>query len=67
MKVNSKFEFPLELDMYKYTTEFANGMNLDPDETKYELKAIIIHRGGAYGGHYLAYIKDDQNEGNWDL
>jgi ubiquitin C-terminal hydrolase len=30
-----------------------------PDEAKYELKAIIIHRGGPYGGHYYAYIKDD--------
>ena len=53
--------------MAKYTTDFANGMDVDPDESKYELKAIIIHRGGAYGGHYLAYIKDDCNEGNWDL
>lgn len=33
----------------------------------YELKSIVIHRGGAYGGHYLAYIKDDLNEGNWYL
>lgn len=37
------------------------------DETKYELKSIIIHRGGAYGGHYWAYIKDDLQEGDWYL
>ena len=37
------------------------------DETKYELKSIIIHRGGAYGGHYWAYIKDDLKEGNWHV
>ncbi len=39
----------------------------DPDLTMYELKAIIIHRGGPYGGHYHAYIRDDLNEGNWNL
>ena len=33
----------------------------------YELKSIVIHRGGAYGGHYFAYIKDDIGEGNWHL
>ena len=38
-----------------------------PDELIYELKSIVIHRGGAYGGHYFAYIKDDLNEGNWHL
>lgn len=34
---------------------------------EYELKSIIIHRGGAFGGHYHAYLKDDFNEGNWYL
>jgi ubiquitin C-terminal hydrolase len=38
-----------------------------PEELMYELKSIIIHRGGAYGGHYFAYIKDDLKEGNWHL
>jgi len=33
----------------------------------YWLKAIIIHSGGAYGGHYHAYIHDYAGEGNWDL
>lgn len=33
----------------------------------YELKAIVIHRGGPYGGHYYAYIKDDLGQGKWDL
>ena len=33
----------------------------------YELKSVVIHRGGAYGGHYYSLIKDDLKEGNWDL
>ena len=30
----------------------------------YELYAIMIHSGGAYGGHYYAYIKSFE-DGNW--
>ena len=33
----------------------------------YELKSIVIHRGGPYGGHYHAYIRDDVGTANWDL
>ena len=66
-KINDKFEYPLELDMYKYTTAAAHGQELDPDTTNYELKAILIHAGNAGGGHYYTYIKDDCKEGNWDL
>ena len=31
------------------------------------MKSIVIHRGGPYGGHYHAYIKDELGDGNWDL
>lgn len=27
----------------------------------------MIHRGGPYGGHYHAYIRDDLEDGNWDI
>jgi len=30
----------------------------------YELYSILIHRGGAYGGHYYAFIKSFEN-GKW--
>ena len=39
----------------------------DPTNTIYELKSIIIHRGGAFGGHYYAYIQDELKEGEWYL
>ena len=35
-----------------------------PENCKYELKSIIIHRGGAFGGHYHAYIQDELKEGD---
>ena len=30
----------------------------------YELYSIMIHSGGAYGGHYYAYIKSFE-DGKW--
>jgi len=39
----------------------------NPENTFYELKSIIIHRGGTYGGHYHAYIQDEMCEGDWYL
>jgi len=61
-KLNDKFTFPLELDVTPYM-EFPK----DSPENLYELKAIVIHSGGAYGGHYHAYIHDELEEGNWDI
>ena len=52
-KVNDRFEYPLELNV----ADFLDPEALEESEnTIYELKSIIIHRGGAYGGHYHAYI-----------
>lgn len=69
IKINDRFEYPLELDMSKYLapTEKAQAQKTEPDLVNYELKAVIIHKGGPYGGHYHAYIKDDFKEGNWNL
>ena len=39
--------------------------SLDGAEHVYDLFAIIIHRGTAYQGHYIAYIRDTQNLGHW--
>jgi ubiquitin carboxyl-terminal hydrolase 47 len=31
---------------------------LTQGEFVYELYAILVHNGGAFGGHYFAYIKN---------
>ena len=69
IKVNDRFEYPLELDVSKYLepTPEAQAQKEDPDLVNYELKAIVIHRGGPYGGHYHAYIRDDLKVGVWNL
>lgn len=61
-KLNDNLEFPLELAVTGFK-EFPE----DVGEDEYELKAVIIHRGGAYGGHYHAYIRDELKEGVWKL
>lgn len=70
-KINDKFEYPLELDMSKhidFSPECTTFEQMkDPEQLIYELKSIVIHRGGPYGGHYHAYIRDDLEDGNWDL
>jgi ubiquitin carboxyl-terminal hydrolase 40 len=47
----------MELDM----AEFIE----DGSEQKYELFAVVIHRGNAHSGHYHAYIHDLLKYGNW--
>ncbi|EFA79650.1 peptidase C19 family protein [Heterostelium album PN500] len=68
VKITSQFEFPMELDMTPYTSDYSlHEKNPDtvpkPDEQLYELFAVLIHSGGAYGGHYHAYIKDITKQG----
>ena len=64
VKVNDRFEYPLELDLSAHLD--AEAVEL-PENCIYELKSVIIHRGGAYGGHYHAFIQDELGEGNWHL
>ena len=44
--------------MSKYLTA-ETMQNTAPEDLIYELKSVVIHRGGAYGGHYYAYVHDD--------
>ena len=62
-KINDRFEFPLELDLQNYVDK---SQAIQSEDCLYELKAVVIHSGGPYGGHYYAYIKDDLDQGVWD-
>ncbi len=57
VKINDRFSFPMELDMRERVEHSPEGPLI------YELHAVIIHRGGAYGGHYHTYIQDRLGEG----
>ncbi|KAJ3431954.1 ubiquitin carboxyl-terminal hydrolase faf-x-related [Anaeramoeba flamelloides] len=80
-KVNDHFEFPMELNMYKFTREgidqkqMGNTSNEKNNKCyEYDLVGILVHLGSALGGHYYSFIKEretrdnktfENNEGNW--
>ena len=62
-KLTHEFDFPLELDMNMFLSN-----NVNPsDDNNYELFAIINHTGSTEKGHYYSYIRDFNNEGNYNL
>lgn len=52
MKINDYYWFNDEIDLKDYCNKDKN--------TKYKLKAVAIHAGGADYGHYYAIIKYDE-------
>ena len=58
VKINDYYEFPLELDMTKYISEKKDDEKLN----KYSLKSVVVHMGNCEGGHYYAYIKNENEE-----
>jgi len=38
---------------------------LEGEDYQYDLFSVVIHGGGAHGGHYHAYIRDLDALGHW--
>ncbi|EFJ41722.1 hypothetical protein VOLCADRAFT_68008 [Volvox carteri f. nagariensis] len=76
-KLRDRFEFPVVLDMFKYTadglaaleaTGGADGATRPRNCYLYELKGIVVHSGTAFAGHYYSFIKERPRvvaEGSW--
>jgi ubiquitin carboxyl-terminal hydrolase 34 len=67
-KISTKHSFPHELNLYPYTLEYFDRtesgetdipVNHDYD---YNLIGIICHTGNAESGHYISYIKTENNK-----
>ncbi|GBG23832.1 Ubiquitin carboxyl-terminal hydrolase 24 [Hondaea fermentalgiana] len=67
-KINSRFEFPLEIDFFPYTKEGLEWKGDANDEARYgsrgkeyyhfELAGIVVHSGASLNsGHYYSYIR----------
>eukprot|EP01124_Arcella_intermedia_P000601 TRINITY_DN10318_c0_g1_i1.p1 TRINITY_DN10318_c0_g1~~TRINITY_DN10318_c0_g1_i1.p1 ORF type:complete len:989 (-),score=261.99 TRINITY_DN10318_c0_g1_i1:1624-4158(-) len=53
IKLNNRVTFPLEFDVKPWLSQDS-----DANSTKYQLFSVLIHQGGAQGGHYYAIISD---------
>ena len=66
-KINSRLEFPKELDLKKYclenNIEEEDNIYKKKDEYyKYNLKGVNIHKGNAEGGHYISIIRVNKDK-----
>ncbi|CAN4128158.1 unnamed protein product [Withania somnifera] len=58
-KIHKYVSFPLELDLHNY----ADNNQVDNEELKYDLYAVIVHIGISYcSGHYYSFIRSAPNE-----
>jgi len=55
-KINDRFEFPFEIDLDEFLDETADRT----EPWKYELYSVLVHSGGAHGGHNFTLIKPDR-------
>ncbi|CAN6648585.1 ubiquitin carboxyl-terminal hydrolase 8 [Trichomonascus vanleenenianus] len=53
-KIESSVEYPLYIDMGKYTSDGRSGL-------VYELFGVVCHQGSMHTGHYTCYMKDRQS------
>ncbi len=69
-KITTRHEFPTELDLYPYSlTEYEKPKEISQEDEKklkdsmqYQLAGIVCHIGNAESGHYLSYIKIEENK-----
>jgi ubiquitin C-terminal hydrolase len=60
VKLNNEVIFPQTLDMNRHLKSSSDMKvsDIDSKHNIYNLYAILMHSGGATGGHYFAYIKN---------
>ncbi|KAF1812493.1 hypothetical protein P152DRAFT_473658 [Eremomyces bilateralis CBS 781.70] len=56
-KINDLFEFPMTIDLSKYTVEHLNDPSQPIEPDIFELVGVLLHKGVAEHGHYFSYIR----------
>ena len=56
VKINDRYEFPMEIDMTPYLRDKSPQKNQD---NTFVLHSVLVHSGDLHGGHYCAFIKRD--------
>ncbi|ORZ36348.1 hypothetical protein BCR44DRAFT_51570 [Catenaria anguillulae PL171] len=60
VKINDRYEFPLELDLDEFLMPEAGAAAADPAvpiKQKYHLHGVLVHSGSVDAGHYCAFIR----------
>ena len=57
-KINSRFEFPREIDMAPYHVDSLKSPEEHGPPDVFELVGILVHSGSAESGHYYSYIQE---------
>lgn len=57
IKINDRYEFFEELDLDRDDRKYWSQGSNPNIRNKYKLFAVLVHSGGAMGGHYYAYIR----------
>lgn len=59
MKVNTRCEFPHDLNMRPYTNDCdVRDQKLPDSHFHYELVGIVVHAGSSESGHYYSFIRE---------
>jgi hypothetical protein len=67
-KITNKHEFPTAFNLYPYSLDYFEKEQLPDPPAKdnplyqYDLTGIICHIGNAEMGHYISYIKNEDNK-----
>lgn len=63
IKINDRYEFPEDLDLSPFLSApppTADGPPLPVScDARYVLHSVLVHSGGASGGHYYAFVRPD--------
>lgn len=57
-KINSRFEFPREIDMSPYHVDSLKNPHEQMAPDAFELVGVLVHSGSAETGHYYSYIQE---------
>lgn len=56
-KINSRFEFPKEIDMTPYHVDQLRNDKEEASADVFQLVGVLVHSGTAESGHYYSYIQ----------
>ena len=63
-KINTRFEFPQELDMSPYHVDNVQKSGIETSPDVFQLVGVLVHSGSAETGHYYSYVREKRSDGS---